>query len=72
MANYYEKAGCKPLISTNSTCAATYWNAGKTYNKWKATYPRTNKYLGYFHDEDDAARAYNAEVRRLGGAVQLQ
>jgi hypothetical protein len=45
-----------------SKFTGVYWD--KIKHKWRAEC--TGKYLGYHATEDDAARAYNIEARRLG------
>lgn len=41
----------------------------KAYSKWKATirYGKEHLFLGYFQQEEDAARAYDQMARRLHG-----
>jgi hypothetical protein len=69
LARKFQKAPFKCPGAT-SRYFGVCWNENN--EKWKASYPRSTKYLGYFRDEDDAAQAYNVEVRRLGGAEQAE
>jgi len=57
---------CFQVLVSISTCAATPWRAD-VY----VTDVRKHYVIGQYADKKEAARAYDAEIRRRGTAVQV-
>ena len=61
--------GCNrgPLVGSSSKFKGVYWN--KSAAKWKAEVAYSGKrfHLGYFEDEEAAARAYDVRAKELHG-----